>query len=145
MVKLPQGFDERALLRIALHPQFGQNKKLYIFYSGPLRASAPTNFNCTSHLSEFKMKNSSEVDLGSERLLLEIDKPQMNHNGGRIAFGPDGYLYIGIGDGGGANDNDKGHSPQGNGQDTTNLLGKMLRIDVNKGTPYAVPSDNPFA
>ncbi len=145
MVKLPPAFDERGLLGIALHPQFRQSKKLYIFYSGPLRASAPTNFNCTSRLSEFKIKSASEVDLASERLLLEIDKPQMNHNGGRIAFGPDGYLYIGIGDGGGANDNDKGHSPQGNGQDTTKLLGKMLRIDVNKGEPYAIPSDNPFA
>jgi len=145
MVKLPQSFDERGLLGIALHPDFKQNKKLYIFYSGPLQESAPTNFNCTSHLAEFKMKNADEVDLASERTLLLIDKPQANHNCGRIAFGPDGFLYIGTGDGGGANDNDKGHSPQGNGQDTTKLLGKMLRIDVNKGDPYAIPSDNPFA
>src|SRR5205814_8574679 len=123
MVKLPQGFDERGLLGIALHPRFAQSKKLYIFYSAPLRASAPTNFNCTSHLSEFKMKGADEVDLASERTLLLIDKPQANHNCGRLAFGPDGFLYVGIGDGGGANDNDKGHSPQGNGQDTTKLLG----------------------
>ncbi len=145
MVKLPQAFDERGLLGIALHPKFRQTKKLYIFHSVPLRASAPTNFNCTSHLSEFKMKDADEVDVASERVLLEIDKPQMNHNGGRITFGPDGYLYVGVGDGGGANDKDVGHSPQGNGQDMTKLLGKILRIDVNKGTTYAIPSDNPFA
>ena len=145
MVKLPQGFDERGLLGIALHPRFAQSKKLYIFYSAPLRASAPTNFNCTSHLSEFKMKDADELDIGSERMLLEIDKPQMNHNGGRLAFGPDGYLYFSVGDGGGANDSDLGHSPQGNGQDTTKLLGKILRIDVDHGNPYAIPSDNPFA
>ena len=145
IVKLPQGFDERGLLGIALHPQFRQNKKVYIFYSAPLRASAPTNYNCTSHLSEFKMKDGDELDQPSERVLLEIDKPQMNHNGGRITFGPDGYLYIAVGDGGGANDSDMGHSPQGNGQDTTKLLGKILRIDVDHGEPYAIPSDNPFA
>jgi glucose/arabinose dehydrogenase len=145
MVKLPPSFDERGLLGIALHPQFQQNRKLYIFYSAPRRASAATNYNCTSHLSEFRMKNADSVDLSSERILLEIDKPQMNHNGGRIAFGPDGYLYVGVGDGGGANDNEMGHSPKGNGQDTTKLLGKILRIDVNKGEPYAIPSDNPFA
>ena len=145
MVKLPQGFDERGLLGIALHPRFAQNKKLYLFYSAPLRASAPTNFNCTSHLSEFKMRDADELDIGSERVLLEIDKPQMNHNGGRLAFGPDGYLYFSVGDGGGANDSDAGHSPQGNGQDTTKLLGKIVRIDVDHGNPYAIPSDNPFA
>src|SRR6267143_1153332 len=145
MVKLPQSFDERGLLGIALHPQFRTNKKLYIFYSAPLRASAPTNFNCTSHLSEFKMKDADEMDVASERVLLEIDKPQFNHNGGRLAFGPDGYLYFSVGDGGGANDSDVGHSPQGNGQDTTRLLGKILRIDVDHGNPYAIPSDNPFA
>ena len=145
IVKLPQAFDERGLLGIALHPKFRENKKLYIFYSAPLHADAPTNYNCTSHLSEFKMKNADEVDLASERLLLPIDKPQMNHNGGRIAFGPDGYLYIAVGDGGSANDMDVGHSPQGNGQDTTKLKGKILRIDVDHGSPYAIPSDNPFA
>src|SRR5262245_46637585 len=145
MVKLPEAFDERGLLGIALHRKCRENKKLYIFYSAPLRESAPTNFNCTSHLSEFKMKDADEIDLASERILLEIDKPQMNHNGGRITFGPDGYLYIAVGDGGGANDNDKvGQSPQGNGQDTSKLLGKILGIDIDHGSPYAIPSDNPF-
>jgi glucose/arabinose dehydrogenase len=146
MIKLNQGFDERRLLGLALHPDFKSNRKLYVYYSAPLRSSAPTNLNHTSHISEFKAApDLARVDPTSERVLLRIDEPQMNHNCGRMLFGPDGYLYIGTGDGGGANDNEAGHAPQGNGQDTSTLLGKILRIDVNKGNPYAIPSDNPFA
>jgi glucose/arabinose dehydrogenase len=146
LTKLNSGFDERGLLGLALHPSFKSNRKLYAYYSAPRSSTAPTNFDHTSHLSEFTAAaDFSSADLASERVLLTIDEPQFNHNGGRIAFGPDGYLYIGMGDGGGANDNEKGHAPQGNGQDTTTLLGKILRIDVNKGNPYAIPSDNPFA
>ena len=146
MVKLNQGFDERGLLGLALHPNYRENRKLYIYYSAPYRDSADTNWNHTSHVSEFKATpDLARVDPASEHVLLRIDEPQMNHNGGRILFGPDGFLYIGTGDGGGANDNETGHAPQGNGQDTTTLLGKILRIDVNKGNPYAVPADNPFA
>jgi len=97
-------------------------------------------------VSEFQVApDFSRIDPATERLLLEIDKPQMNHNCGRLAFGPDGYLYIGVGDGGGANDNEMGHPDPGNGQNTMTFLGKILRIDINKGSPYAVPSDNPFA
>lgn len=146
LAKLNEGaFDERGLLGVAVHPQFAQNHKIYVFYSAPLRASAPTNFNCTSHLSEFTLNNGRA---GDERLLLQIDKPQFNHNGGRLAFGPDGFLYISAGDGGGGNDSGPGHSPQGNAQDTSKLLGKILRIDVNgkaSGKEYALPQDNPFA
>jgi len=146
MVTLNQGFDERGLLGLVLHPNYRENRKLYIYYSAPLRSGMPTNWNHTSHISEFKATpDLARVDPGSERVLLQIDEPQMNHNCGRILFGPDGFLYIGTGDGGGANDNEAGHSPQGNGQDTSTLLGKILRIDVNKGNPYAVPADNPFA
>ena len=153
MTQLNQGFDERGLLGLALHPKFKENRKLYLFYSAPLRPTAPTNFNCTSRVSEFQMmrEDYARVQPDSERVLLEIDKPQMNHNCGRLLFGPDGYLYIGTGDGGGANDgggaaeNALGHAPQGNGQDTTTLLGKILRIDVDNGRPYAIPPDNPFA
>jgi glucose/arabinose dehydrogenase len=77
--------------------------------------------------------------------LLEVDQPQANHAGGQIAFGPDGYLYIPLGDGGAANDVGLGHNPDiGNGQDTTELLGSILRIDVNSGDPYGIPPDNPF-
>lgn len=146
LTKLNSGFDERGLLGLALHPSFKSNRKLYAYYSAPRSSTAPTNFDHTAHLSEFTAAaDFSSADPASEKVLLKIDEPQSNHNGGRILFGPDGYLYIGMGDGGGANDNDKGHAPQGNGQDTTTLLGKILRIDVNKGDTYAIPSDNPFA
>src|SRR5881296_1961739 len=142
LTKLNAGFDERGLLGLALHPQFKENGRLYIYYSAPKRAEAPEDWDCTSHISEFKAQN-DKVDLGSERLLLQIDKPYFNHNSGRLIFGPDGYLYIGVGDGGNANDQGK-RPPTGNGQNTSTLLGKILRIDVNKGDPYAIPQDNPF-
>lgn len=148
MLKVREAFDERGLLGLALHPNFKTNRKLYIFYSVPLRQGGPAGFDCTSRISEFKVtaNDYAQIDPSSERVLLEIDKPQDNHNCGRIAFGPDGFLYIGTGDGGGANDTAAGHTPGlGNGQDTTKLLGKILRIDVDKGAPYAIPSDNPFA
>jgi glucose/arabinose dehydrogenase len=147
LAKLNEGFDERGLLGIALHPGFKQNHKLYLYYSAPLRKEAPAGWDHTSHLSEFKVmaNDPGQVDTASERILLQIDEPQFNHNGGRLVFGPDGYLYIGVGDGGAANDEALGHSPQGNGQDLTTLLGKILRIDVNQGIPYGIPADNPFA
>ncbi|HMJ91047.1 MAG TPA: PQQ-dependent sugar dehydrogenase [Candidatus Acidoferrum sp.] len=139
------GFDERGLVGIAMHPKFAQNQKFYAYYSAPLREGAETNWNHTSHISEFTLKNDKA---GDERLLLQIDMPYENHHGGPLAFGPDGFLYISVGDGGNANDVGRGHSPQGNGQDTKKLLGKILRIDVDKkdeGKQYAVPKDNPFA
>src|SRR2546427_718056 len=157
LAKLKDAFDERGLLGLALHPRFKVSRKIYMAYSAPLRSSAPQDwFNApdfkaadtsTLRVSEFKVlpNDSGHVDPASERVLLEIDKPYFNHNGGCIAFGPDGYLYISVGDGGNANDEGRGHSPQGNGQDTTVLLGKILRIDVDKGNPCAFPSDNPFA
>ncbi len=146
MATLKAAFDERGLLDVVLHPKFRDNHRLYIYYSAPLRSSAPTNFNCTSRLSEFKTVagNPAKLDLASERVLLEIDKPDFNHNSGRMAFGPDGLLYIGVGDGGSGNDEGIGHAPGGNGQSPATLLGKILRIDVDHGTPYTVPKDNPF-
>lgn len=137
-------FDERGLVGLAVHPKFAQNKKFYAFYSAPLRESAPTNWDHTVHVAEFTLKDGRAVD---ERVVLEMDLPYANHHGGRMAFGPDGFLYIGVGDGGNANDVGRGHSPQGNGQDTRKLLGKILRIDVDRqegGKRYAVPKDNPF-
>ncbi len=147
MAKLNEGFDERGLLGLALHPRFKENRKVYMTYSAPLRSTAPADWDSTLRLSEFKVmaNDPARVDASSERVLLEIDKPYFNHNAGCIAFGPDGYLYISVGDGGNANDEGRGHSPQGNGQDTMVLLGKILRIDVDKGSPYAIPADNPFA
>ena len=85
------------------------------------------------------------IDAGSARLVIEQDQPQTNHNAGQVVFGPDGYLYASFGDGGGGNDDDAGHTPGiGNGQDTTNLLGAITRIDVSTSPGYAVPADNPF-
>jgi glucose/arabinose dehydrogenase len=146
LTKLNQGFDERGLLGLALHPKFKENGKFYVFYSAPHRPGSPPDWDCTSRVSEFKIKAGSEdeADDTSERVLLEIDKPYFNHNGGSITFGPDGYLYISVGDGGNGNDTGKGHSPIGNGQDLTTILGKILRIDVDHGTPYGIPKDNPF-
>jgi len=97
-------------------------------------------------LSEFKVSPSdpNKADSSSERIILQVDKPQPNHNAGTIAFGPDGYLYIPLGDGGGANDVGTGHSPVGNAQDISTALGKILRIDVDNGDPYGIPPDNPF-
>ncbi len=146
LTKLNSGFDERGLLGLALHPNFKSNRKLYVYYSAPRSSMAPTNWDHTSHLVEFTAaKDFSSADPASGRVVLKIDQPQSNHNGGRIVFGPDGFLYIGTGDGGGANDNQLGHASQGNGQDTTTLLGKILRIDINKADGYAIPTDNPFA
>lgn len=146
LAKMNQGFDERGLLGLALHPKFKENRRLFVYYSAPLRNGAPMGWDHTSHVSEFKVPagDSAQVDLKTERVLLRVDQPQFNHNGGRMAFGPDGHLYIALGDGGQANDTGLGHPEQGNGQDTTTLLGKILRIDVDKGNPYAIPSDNPF-
>jgi len=147
LTKLNDGFDERGVIGMALHPKFKENRKFYVCYSAPLRKEAPPKFDCTSHISEFKVRENdyAQGDLATERVLLQIDKPQFNHNCGRLAFGRDSFLYIGVGDGGNANDMGLGHSPQGNGQDLTKHLGKILRIDVDKGEPYGVPTDNPFA
>jgi glucose/arabinose dehydrogenase len=138
-------FDERGLCGLAVHPGFSANRKFYAYYSAPLRKSAPTNFNHTARLSEFTL--SADNTAGNERVVLEIDMPAFNHHSGRMAFGPDGLLYLSVGDGGGGNDVGVGHSPQGNGQDTSKLLGKVLRLDVDRkdaGKEYAVPTDNPF-
>ncbi|MEK7685760.1 MAG: PQQ-dependent sugar dehydrogenase [Verrucomicrobiota bacterium] len=130
-----------------MHPRFAENRRLFVAYSAPLRKDGPAEWDHTMHISELKVseKDPLQADPGTERILLQIDKPYFNHNGGAVVFGPDGYLYISVGDGGNANDTGRGHSLQGNGQDTGVLLGKVLRIDVDKGEPYAIPSDNPFA
>lgn len=147
-------FDERGLLSLALHPDFQQNRRVFAIYTAPRRATAPTNFDCTLRLSEFTLPAGEplQIDARSEKVLLEVDKPYFNHNGGRMAFGPDGFLYLSVGDGGGPKGCDvgNGHVPEGNGQNTRTLLAKILRIDVNgsdtaRGTAYRIPADNPFA
>src|SRR6185503_19638579 len=89
MTKLNEGFDERGLLGLAFHPQFKTNRKLYVYYSGPRRSNLSTNWDHTSHIAEFKVKadRPAEVDPDSERILLQIDEPQFNHNCGRMLFG----------------------------------------------------------
>jgi hypothetical protein len=84
------------------------------------------------------------ADLNSERILLQVDQPQSNHNGGALVFGPDGFLYISLGDGGAANDVGVGHVAGGNAQDPNTLLGSILRIDINTALAYAIPAGNPF-
>ncbi len=148
IVALQDDFDERGLLGLAFHPNYADNGHFYVYYSAPLRASAPQNWNHTSHVSEFTVLTDqpNQADPASERVLLEVDQPQFNHNGGALAFSPgDGYLYIALGDGGAADDVALGHPPIGHGQDVTSLLGNVLRIDVDRGWPgYAVPQDNPL-
>ena len=142
------GSDERGLLGLALHPSFASNGKLYVYFNTPPSPEAPTGSATELRLSEFRI-NAAQPDMadaGTERILFRIAKPAVNHNGGQLAFGPDGYLYIGVGDGGGAGDVGTGHTVLlGNAQDTANLLGKILRIDVDGGSPYGIPATNPFA
>jgi len=156
MVTLNGGYDERGLLGFTFHPDFSTNGKFYVFYSAPPRAGGPepgSDWDNLVRISEFKViGDGTQADMGSERVLLEVDHPQFNHNGGTLAFGPDGYLYISIGDGGNKDDIGPGHvsdwyaaNAGGNGQDIyNNLLGDVLRIDVNSGSPYSIPADNPF-
>lgn len=148
MVRLNPSFDERGLLGLAFHPAFAQNGRFFVYYSAPLRPGGPEGWNHTSHISEFRVSasNPDRADAASERIVLQVDEPQANHNGGQIVFGPDSFLYVALGDGGGSNDTALGHNPEiGNGQDTSTLLGKILRIDVDGGEPYGIPPDNPFA
>jgi glucose/arabinose dehydrogenase len=123
--------SERGLLGLAFHPQFGTNGRFYVNY---------TDRSGHTHISEFRAPSpgNDTADPSTERELLFVAQPFENHNGGGLAFGTDGRLYIGLGDGG------SGGDPFGNAQNPGVLLGKMLRVDVDSGTPYAVPADNPF-
>jgi glucose/arabinose dehydrogenase len=120
---------ERGLLGLAFHPQFATNRRLFVNY---------TDRSGDTHLSEFRAASADAADPASERVLLVVSQPFANHNGGGLAFGNDGRLYAGLGDGGSAGD------PLGNGQRLDTLLGKMLRLDVDGAPPYAIPGDNPF-
>jgi|GEM_PF-1137161 len=128
---------EQGLLGLAFHPDFATNSFFYVDYTDNAGNTVVSRYTAT---------DSDHGDSTSESILLSIFQPQGNHNGGWLSFGPDGYLYISTGDGGNANDQGTGHTePGGNGQDiTAKLLGKILRIDVDGGSPYAIPPDNPF-
>jgi glucose/arabinose dehydrogenase len=126
--------SELGLLGFAFHPNYITNGFIYVTYT----PSADLEM-----ISRFKVSatNRNSIEVSSENVLLQITQPFTNHNGGQLAFGPDGYLYIATGDGGGSGD------PNGNAQNLGNLLGKILRIDVNvesDGLKYGIPSDNPF-
>jgi glucose/arabinose dehydrogenase len=131
--RVDAGPNEAGLLGIALHPRFAENGKVFLSYTAH---GAPL----ISRISEFVSHDGGRtLDPASERIVLSLDQPYGNHNGGHIVFGPDGTLYVGFGDGG------SGGDPHGNGQNMETLLGKLLRLDVDGGTPYAIPPDNPFA
>jgi glucose/arabinose dehydrogenase len=137
MVKLNAFYDERGLLGICLHPSFEENRKMYLYYSAP---SSKKGSNHKSILAEYVLNPDFTGIQNDGKVILEIEQPESNHNGGQLAFGPDGMLYIALGDGGGANDE---HGEIGNGQNLNTLLGKILRIDVST-LPYTIPKDNPF-
>jgi glucose/arabinose dehydrogenase len=129
---------EMGLLGLALHPGFAQNQRFYVNYVRLLGSG-----QIQSVIAEYRVSatDANQADPASERILLTLNQPFTNHKGGQLAFGPDRFLYIGLGDGGGAGD------PMGNAQNLQSLLGKMLRIDVDHTTdalPYAIPADNPF-
>jgi hypothetical protein len=125
-----RGGGEQGLLGLAFHPRYADNGRFYVNY---------TDFAGDTHISEFRATPGSDTaDAATERELLFVDQPFDNHNGGGLAFGPDGMLYVGLGDGGSAGD------PFGNGQNLGVPLGKLLRIDVDRGSPFTVPPDNPF-
>ncbi len=126
---------EKGLLGIAFHPRYAGNGWVFLSYTGSDKEG-----ELYSYISRFTLTaDGNRLDPASEKVILSLAQPYGNHNGGNIAFGPDGYLYVGFGDGGAGGD------PHGNGQNTDTLLGAILRIDVDGGEPYAIPPDNPFA
>ncbi len=164
----PNTFDERGFLGVAFHPDYAASGRFYTFTSEPVAGPADystipvgSTANCQSVIAEWTVPNPSDpaavADPASRRELLRIDKPQFNHNGGGMVFGPDGMLYVSIGDGGGADDRDEGtvlgvpivgHGCSGNGQNSDSILGKLLRLDVDGNNApngqYGIPADNPF-
>jgi glucose/arabinose dehydrogenase len=123
--------NEQGLLGLAFHPDYRRNGRLFVNYNR--REDGATV------LAEYSRQDQSlRISAATERILMVVPQPYLNHNGGMVAFGPDGYLYIGRGDGGSRGD------PQNRAQDRHEWLGKILRIDVDRGRPYAVPPDNPF-
>jgi glucose/arabinose dehydrogenase len=132
---------ERGLLSVAFHPQFKANGVFVVDYTRA--SSTPANVGDTIIARYTAQPGADVADRGSAQVLLTINQPQPNHNGGLVKFGPDGLLYIGMGDGGNGSDIGPGHAPQGNGQSLTTLLGKILRIEVDATGPYTVPAGNP--
>ncbi|MFQ5435666.1 MAG: PQQ-dependent sugar dehydrogenase, partial [Anaerolineae bacterium] len=130
--------NERGLLGLAFHPSYPTEPYFYVNYT------AEGGGDTVIARFQVSADDPNLADPDSRQEILRVSQPQGNHNAGDLAFGPDGTLYITMGDGGGGGDNDPGHGDIGNGQERTTLLGKILRIDVNGSTPYTVPADNPF-
>jgi glucose/arabinose dehydrogenase len=126
------GYTERGLLGLAFHPAYASNGTFFINYTDRRGTTVIARYTTSAD-------NPNEADPNSAEIIFTQPQPFPNHNGGHMAFGPDGYLYVSLGDGGSAND------PLGAGQSLDVLLGKILRLDVNPETGYAVPADNPFA
>jgi len=122
---------EMGLLSVAFHPQYASNGRFFVNYTA-------NSDSLRTVIAEYRVSDAPDVAGRAERVLLEIAQPYRNHNGGLNLFGPDGMLYIGMGDGG------SGGDPHNNGQRLDTLLGKLLRLDVNGEAPYGVPRDNPF-
>lgn len=120
---------EMGLLGLAFHPKFAENGYFYVNY---------IDHDDNTIIARYQVKADGSADAASEKVLLKLKQPYANHNGGALAFGPDGFLYIALGDGG------SGGDPHDYGQAKNTLLGKILRIDVDSGEPYAVPATNPF-
>jgi glucose/arabinose dehydrogenase len=121
---------EQGLLGLAFDPQYASTGRFLVHY---------TDIQGDTRVTSFHVSPDPDVaDVASEQVVLTADQPFPNHNGGQILFGPDGFLYLGLGDGGAGGD------PQGRGQDLSDLLGSILRVDVQSGSPYTVPQDNPF-
>lgn len=157
IVDLDPAYDERGLLGLTFHPDYEENGRFFVYYSAELDDGAPEAWDHTSHISEFKVSEDDpdRADPDSENVILTVDQPFNNHNAGQIRFGEDGFLYIPLGDGGNGGDidpedDDRGRPERGNAQTTDNLLGTVLRIDVDaaaggaNGQTYAIPPDNPF-
>jgi len=153
-------FDVRGLLGMTVHPDFMLNGLVYTFTSEPVNGAAdfstmPAGMEAAhqSVVIEWTVPNPTDanvtVDPASARVLMRVDQPQNNNNGGAMAFGPDGLLYVSFGDGGSMDDMGVGHSPQGNGQDPTNILGSIIRIDPlgsnSANGQYGIPGNNPFS
>lgn len=128
---IESGYNEQGLLGLAFHPDYETNGYFYVYY---------IDLDGNSVVARYSVDplNENEADEDSEYIIYTAEQPFLNHNGGCIKFGPDGYLYIGFGDGGSAGD------PGGRAQDPENALGKIHRIDIDSGDPYSIPADNPF-
>ncbi len=122
--------NEQGLLGLAFHPRYAENGYFFVNYTDAEGDTVIARYSVTS--------DPNRADPASEKIILRLEQPYANHNGGDLAFGPDGYLYLALGDGG------SGGDPENRAQNLRSLLGKLLRLDVDNGDPYAIPADNPF-